>query len=83
MARLGGDEFGVLMRGIESEALERPLERLAARNDSPDSVFRIQYSAGIVTDTMSSPPSMAELLAEADQYMYEQKLKRRDGECAP
>lgn len=81
VARLGGDEFGILMTGIEADALELPLARLAARiaerNAAPDSIFQIEYSAGVVTDEMRVPRSMSSLLEEADRVMYEAKQKRR------
>jgi len=81
VARLGGDEFGVLLSGTCGKALEFPLrrfaERIAERNEMPGSCFSIEYSAGVVTDSMSSPTSMTALLAEADRCMYEQKQKHR------
>jgi hypothetical protein len=65
--RLGGDDFGGLLRGIESPALELPIERLADRmgdrNESPDSIYWIEYNTVVVTDSMSSPRSGASLLA--------------------
>lgn len=87
VARFGGDEFGVLMSGTPETDVARPLERLAARvderNASPEAPFSIHYSAGVVTDPMTAPRSMDDLVAEADRCMYEQKRKRRAADPAP
>ena len=61
------DEFGGLLSGIESPALELPIERLEARmadrNESPDSIYWIEYNTVVVNDSMSPPRSGASSLA--------------------
>ena len=81
VARVGGDEFCAMLSGIGESDVHRPLDRLAAlvaeRNAGPEAVAPLHYSVGFVTDPMTVPASMPELMAEADRGMYEQKKKRK------
>ncbi len=77
IARLGGDEFCVLACGPQIE-MASPLARLeanlAALSDRP---YRIAFSVGAVEYDPRRHGSIAELIAAADQAMYEVKPSRQ------
>jgi diguanylate cyclase (GGDEF)-like protein len=81
VARIGGDEFCVLLSAIQDNEVHVPLERLAQsvadRNASPVHGFDIRYSVGVVTDAMTEPRPLTELIERADRQMYEAKKKGR------
>jgi len=79
VARLGGDEFAVLMRGQESlEAAVRRLEQeVGVRNGEAGRPYQIGYSVGQACAKPEGKASFAELVAQADAAMYEQKHRKK------
>ncbi len=76
-ARLGGDEFAILVLGASTRDAELVLERIsAALESSPSDGPPISFSSGIVERVPASPVSLDQLLALADDKMYEQKGRR-------
>ncbi len=79
VARIGGDEFAVLV--IETFATNR--ETLAARlhnelhifNEKGTRPFKLSMSFGIAEFDPEKPCSLDELIAKADELMFEQKRK--------
>jgi len=74
VARIGGDEFAVLLPGADAAAARRALDRLAARveqhnrtTDGPP----LNLSVGSATGEKGC--NLADLLAEADSGMYQDK----------
>lgn len=81
LARLGGDEFVVLAIGVDAATVSDLRQRmeigLACNNDQEPDGLPLSFSVGVAR---SDPPislSIEELIAEADQCMYEQKQLRR------
>lgn len=83
LARLGGDEFVVLAIGVDAEAVSDLCRRLelglACYNDQEPAALPLSFSVGIARYDPAAPISVSieELMAEADQAMYEQKQLRR------
>lgn len=79
IARLGGDEFCVLLTGTNADHTDRPLENLdhaiSARNDLHE--YTVGYSVGTVTFNPDQHAAIDDLLAEADQLMYDNKRKKK------
>jgi len=79
IARLGGDEFCVLLTGTNADHIDRPLENLnhgiSARNDQHE--YSVDYSVGTVPFDPDQHASIKDLLAEADQLMYDNKRKKK------
>lgn len=79
IGRLGGDEFAVVMvdesgNETESTVRERLNRAIAERNELPDRLYELSVSYGIVRYDKSTPCSMENLLSQADQLMYRNKL---------
>lgn len=78
IARLGGDEFCVLGAATEAD-LAAPVQRLKDHlAQLPDRPYRLSFSVGAALYVPERHLSIADLLAAADQAMYEHKrdLKR-------
>ena len=80
LARLGGDEFAVLA----IEASDRDEATILARFDrylntisAAEAESKLSLSVGVARFDYRTPESIAELMARADQAMYEQKRMRR------
>jgi diguanylate cyclase (GGDEF)-like protein len=77
--RYGGDEFLCLIRGLPMDEVERRLadvnERLARLEDE-GFLLPISISYGVADSRLFS--GAAQLIAEADQKMYEQKQRKRN-----
>jgi diguanylate cyclase (GGDEF)-like protein len=82
VARFGGDEFVVLTIGPASEGEEAPVARLEERirsyNNLPDRPYDLSVSTGIVRCETGSAHALDALLAQADELMYQQKLRKRN-----
>jgi diguanylate cyclase (GGDEF)-like protein len=80
IARMGGDEFVVLAIGAAEDTEATLLLRLRAHVDAFNATsmlpFRISLSAGIVGFVGDQAPALEEMLARADQLLYEKKRAR-------
>jgi len=80
VARLGGDEFAVLLTNSGSDELNSTLDRLQQsvddHNRQAQRGYDIVFSVGAVAFDAARHADMAQLMAEADTLMYEQKRKR-------
>ena len=82
IARMGGDEFVVFPIGIDGDDIDMNVSRLQntieVHNSKEAPASRISLSVGVAFYDPESPCSVDELLAKADNAMYEnKKLKRR------
>ena len=80
VGRYGGEEFVIVLRGAPVEAARRVLEQVrAALGDRPEhgELPRYTFSAGVaaLADDGSTP---TEILAKADERLYEAKRAGRD-----
>jgi len=82
IARMGGDEFAVLAIDTTEDYVDLPLTRLQdgirARNTRPHPEFELSLSVGCSFYDPKNPCSIDDLLARADQRMYEQKRGKND-----
>lgn len=82
VARLGRDEFCALLTGADEQGIAAPVRRLeaavAARNAEPGRAYRLAYSMGAVVYSRREHHSIADLLADADRCMYEQKRSKAE-----
>jgi diguanylate cyclase (GGDEF)-like protein len=81
LGRIGGDEFAVLVTNTSFEgsdsALQRLSQMLARRDLRASRKYNIHYSVGVVAFDPERHANISELMAEADQAMYEQKAQRK------
>ena len=81
LARIGGDEFVLLLAASDQNTDDiirrRVQERLESCNAQPDRQYKLSLSMGIVTTTAETPPTLDELLAQADAAMYREKQSKR------
>ena len=77
IGRLGGDEFVVLLANANdaqaSEAIARLEQALDDQNREAQRGYAIRFSVGQVAYDSTCHPSVAALLAQADQAMYRNK----------
>lgn len=86
LARMGGDEFAVLAPdvGPHQRVTEARLEEaVRAFNAGAGRPYQISYSIGWASSDPAAPRSLPDLLEEADQAMYRQKLARGGGRKSP
>jgi diguanylate cyclase (GGDEF)-like protein len=79
IARLGGDEFAVLALETTSENKEVILRRLEKNLRKPmgsESRYKLSLSVGMARFDPSHPVSLGQLIAAADEAMYEEKKNR-------
>jgi diguanylate cyclase (GGDEF)-like protein len=79
VARLGGDEFAALALVASSrdqESILRRLERNLNRAGAKESRYELSLSVGVARFDPARPASLGELIARADQAMYEEKRRR-------
>jgi diguanylate cyclase (GGDEF)-like protein len=79
LARLGGDEFAVLAveaSGHSEATIKTRLFECLKSISAEPSRYKISLSAGLARFDPCSRTSIGELLAKADQSMYEQKRRR-------
>jgi len=79
IARLGGDELAVLAieaSGHSEEAIRTRLCEDMKSISAGESGYEISLSLGVARFDPSKRTSIGELLAKADQSMYEQKRRR-------
>lgn len=81
IARIGGDEFAIL--GIEESAAnfdkmkERLQQSIVSHQGKTERPYRLSLSIGIVRHTPEQPEDLDQLLAKADQLMYNEKLMKK------
>ena len=84
IARLGGDEFAVLVQDVPQKEcghiLNRLRQSLKAYNDQNLLPYPLSLSIGAVRVSPDTSSSIEELVARADQAMYEEKHKKRKAE---
>lgn len=84
LGRLGGDEFVVLLSIADLAERERALKRLdmavQAYNAEGARGWQLAYSVGFADASPESGIRGAELVAQADRRMYEQKQQHRQGQ---
>lgn len=76
LARLGGDEFVVLASEASSqiqEVLLRRLEKNLKKSNANESRYELSLSVGVARFDPKCVISLGELMAQADEAMYEQK----------
>jgi diguanylate cyclase (GGDEF)-like protein len=79
VARLGGDEFGVLAveaSGHSEATIKARLFECLKSNCAKESHYQISLSLGLARFDSGSRTSIGELMAKADQAMYEHKKRR-------
>ena len=79
IARLGGDEFAVLACEASSrseQSILRRLHRKFQRIGKQGGRFELSLSVGVARFDPSRPTGLAELLAQADEAMYQNKKSR-------
>ncbi len=78
-ARIGGDEFIVLLEGVDTETASEVSRRTEAALKSPFAIgeleLRIGASVGLAY-TGTGEKEAAQLLREADRYMYRSKREK-------
>ncbi|MFO7761720.1 MAG: diguanylate cyclase [Thermodesulfobacteriota bacterium] len=82
--RLGGDEFAILVTGDQNEEDEKKLvDRLQKLfeliNEDIGLELRVTLSVGIVEYDPANPRELEELIAQADNLMYKDKLSKEHG----
>jgi diguanylate cyclase (GGDEF)-like protein len=81
LARLGGDEFVVLATEASvqtSEVLRRRLEKALKKSNVGESRYLLSLSVGVARFDPKRAVSLGELLAQADEAMYEQKRNHQE-----
>ncbi len=81
IARIGGDEYVVIVRGIDAGGMEAMYKRLrdTIRQENQnlgESIIPLHLSIGYANDAGAGKP-IRDLLREADQKMYREKLYRQ------
>lgn len=81
VARLGGDEFTMLAKDVPGGTLEaittRLQENLSNYNAGRQHSYELSLSIGVLRVMPDSSATVEELLARADQLMYEQKRAKK------
>ncbi len=80
LARLGGDEFVVMALEAPGQAKEAILGRLAKnlkKANATEKRYELSLSIGVARFDPKRAVSLGELMAQADQAMYEQKRLRQ------
>lgn len=74
LARMGGDEFALMLVDASPEESHSAVQRLRAHFEELTAPLATSFSAGIAIALPSSTPD--ELVARADQAMYDEKRHR-------
>jgi GGDEF domain-containing protein len=80
LARVGGDEFAVLALGASSQnqqAILSRLERNLEKSNANEFRYNLSLSVGVARFDPKQAVSLGELMAQADQTMYEQKRNKQ------
>jgi diguanylate cyclase (GGDEF)-like protein len=79
VARLGGDEFIALVieeDGRRADDLCRYLRQSVAARGARESRYALTLSVGVARSESERPPSLSELMAQADAALYREKHSR-------
>lgn len=79
LARLGGDEFAALAleaSSCDQESILRRLEQNLRKVGAKEHRYELALTAGVARFDPARPISLGDLIARADQAMYEQKKSR-------
>ena len=87
LARYGGEEFAIISRGNDVATGQAMAEGLRAMVDAHSFVYdgqpiRVTISVGVAGTPNASVQSPADLIAVADEMMYEAKRSGRNRVCA-
>ncbi len=81
IGRLGGDEFAILASETSAGALDTMLSRLAQNlrdyNDQKNHSYDLSMSIGTVRIEQESKSTIEELIARADEGMYQEKRMKK------
>jgi diguanylate cyclase (GGDEF)-like protein len=81
IARMGGDEFAVILGNAPDSGIETVRSRLEKRlveyNARRDGSFRLAVSVGLTIFDPANPSTVDELIRQADERMYEEKVRRK------
>ena len=81
ISRLGGDEFSILLANSSEKDAKLSLGRLQTKLDllmeSENSKYRLSFSAGVIETVRQKAPIVDEMLAYADDRLYEDKASKR------
>jgi diguanylate cyclase (GGDEF)-like protein len=80
IARIGGDEFVVLE--ASAGGVERLRENLRRHNTEATGPYELSLSVGVFRCGPDDDPNVEEMLARADELMYEEKRRKRPGHGA-
>jgi len=88
IARMGGDEFIVLIKEPHSSTIEKTVaqhihDNLRIHNEQTEKGYRLAVSMGMAHYDPERPCSPEELLARADELMYQDKLRSEPIEEIP
>jgi two-component system cell cycle response regulator len=82
VARIGGDEFVVMpIAGKKQEAdivVARFKEHITVRNDKGDRPYQLSISVGMSCFDPKNPHSIDEMLKQAEELMYEEKMQKKN-----
>ncbi len=85
LCRWGGDEFLLLLR-CKTEVAERIMrtvtEKMREFNESKTTPYELSISYGITELSSAANETVDEIIARADQLMYQQKESKRAGNAA-
>lgn len=85
LARVGGDEFCVLVpqsEGDPAELRERIIVAFQRFDETANRPYSVSASIGLIEAWPSDFSTLDELLAHADELMYEEKKTKRDSRLA-
>jgi diguanylate cyclase (GGDEF)-like protein len=81
IARMGGDEFAVILGNAPDTGIEtvrnRIEKRLAEYNARREGSFQLALSVGLTIFDPDKPATLDELVRQADERMYEEKMRRK------
>jgi len=81
IARMGGDEFAVILGNAPDSGIETVRNRLEKRlveyNARREGSFRLAVSVGLTIFDPAKPVTVDELIHQADERMYQEKMRRK------